>query len=97
MMLGKREQTTAPVEKRYTSEKVAKRKKITIRTGYNPKVVSARPPPPNAEIKWYDQTGGINLQQCIIISPCTCSRRISELNQPRRSRRQSEWAKDHGT
>ena len=26
---------------------------------------------------------GINLQQCII-SPCTCSRRISELNQPRR-------------
>ena len=42
--------------KRYT-EKKWPRKKITIRTGYNPKVVSARPPPPNAEIKWYDQTG----------------------------------------
>ena len=37
---------------------MAKKKKITIRTqGIIQKVVSARPPPPNAEIKWYDQTG----------------------------------------
>ena len=42
--------------KRYT-EKVAKKKKSQFGPGYNPKVVSARPPPPNAEIKWYDQTG----------------------------------------
>ena len=57
MMLGKRKQTTAPWKKRYT-EKVAKEKKDhNSDQGYNPKVVSARPPPPNAEIKWYDQTG----------------------------------------
>ena len=41
-----------------TLEKVAKEKKRSqFGPGYNPKVVSARPPPPNAEIKWYDQTG----------------------------------------
>ena len=56
MMLGKRKQTTAPWKKRYT-EKVAKEKRSQFGPGYNPKVVSARPPPPNAEIKWYDQTG----------------------------------------
>ena len=44
------------MEKRYT-EKVAKEKRSQFGPGYNPKVVSARPPPPNAEIKWYDQTG----------------------------------------
>ena len=44
------------MEKRYT-EKVAKKKRSQFGPGYNPKVVSARPPPPNAEIKWYDQTG----------------------------------------
>ena len=55
MMLGKRKQTTAR-GKRYT-EKVAKEKRSQFGPGYNPKVVSARPPPPNAEIKWYDQTG----------------------------------------
>ena len=49
MMLGKRKQTTAPWK---GTLKKWPRKKITIRTGYNPKVVSARPPPPNAEIKW---------------------------------------------
>ena len=55
-MLGREETNNSSVEKRYT-EKSGKRKKITIRTRYNPKVVSARPPPPYAEIKWYDQTG----------------------------------------
>ena len=48
MMLGKRKQTTAPWKKRYT-EKVAKEKRSQFGPGYNPKVVSARPPPPNAE------------------------------------------------
>ena len=95
MMLGKRKQNNSSVEKG-TLKKWPKKKRSQFGPGYNPKVVSARPPPPNAEIKWYDQTG-YQLQQCIIINPCTCSRRISELNQPRRSRRQSEWAKDHGT
>ena len=96
MMLGKRKQTTAPWKKRYT-EKVAKEKRSQFGPGYNPKVVSARPPPPNAEIKWYDQTGVSTFNNASSSVPCTCSRRISELNQPRRSRRQSEWAKDHGT
>ena len=95
MMLGKRKQTTAPWKKRYT-EKVAKEKRSQFGPGYNPKVVSARPPPPNAEIKWYDQTGVSTFNNASSSVP-TCSRRISELNQPRRSRRQSEWAKDHGT
>ena len=36
---------------------MAKEKRSQFGPGYNPKVVSARPPPPNAEIKWYDQTG----------------------------------------
>ena len=56
MMLGKRKQTTAPWKKRYT-EKVAKKKDHNSDQGIIKKVVSARPPPPNAEIKWYDQTG----------------------------------------
>ena len=42
--------------KRYT-EKSGQEKRSQFGPGYNPKVVSARPPPPNAEIKWYDQTG----------------------------------------
>ena len=57
MMLGKRKQTTAPWKKG-TLKKWPKEKRSQFGPGYNPKVVSARPPPPNAEIKWYDQTGG---------------------------------------
>ena len=56
MMLGKRKQTTAPWKKG-TLKKWPKKKRSQFGPGYNPKVVSARPPPPNAEIKWYDQTG----------------------------------------
>ena len=52
------------MEKRYT-EKVAKEKRSQFGPIYNPKVVSARPPPPmqrsNGMIKLH------NLQQCIII------------------------------
>ena len=40
-----------------TLKKWPKKKRSQFGPGYNPKVVSARPPPPNAEIKWYDQTG----------------------------------------
>ena len=94
-MLGREQQTTAPWKKRYT-EKVAKKKDHNSDRGTNPKV-SARPPPPNAESNGMIKLGYQPSTMCIIISPCTCSRRISELNQPRRSRRQSEWAKDHGT
>ena len=56
MMLGKRKQTTAPWEKG-TLKSGQKKKRSQFGPGYNPKVVSAEPPPPNAEIKWYDQTG----------------------------------------
>ena len=79
-----------------TLKKWLKKKDHNSGPGYNPKVVSARPPPPNAEIKWYDQNWGINLQQCIIINPLHAA--VGSLNliaPPRRSRRQSEWAKDH--
>ena len=55
MMLGKRKQTTAPWKKG-TLKKWPKEKRSQFGPGYNPKVVSASPPP-NAEIKWYDQTG----------------------------------------
>ena len=96
MMLGKRKQTTAPWKKRYT-EKVAKEKRSQFGPGYNPKVVSARPPPPNAEIKWYDQTGVSTFNNASSSVPVHAAVGSLELNQPRRSRRQSEWAKDHGT
>ena len=43
--------------KKGTLKKWPKEKRSQFGPGYNPKVVSARPPPPNAEIKWYDQTG----------------------------------------
>ena len=36
---------------------MAKKKDHNSDQGIIQKVVSARPPPPNAEIKWYDQTG----------------------------------------
>ena len=49
MMLGKRKQTTAPWKKG-TLKKWPKKKRSQFGPGYNPKVVSARPPPPNAEI-----------------------------------------------
>ena len=91
MMLGKRKQTTAR-GKRYT-EKVAKEKKITIRPGYNPKVVSARPPPPNAEIKQYDQTGVSTFNNASSSVPVHAAVGSLKLNQPRRSRRQLEWGK----
>ena len=55
MMLGKRKQTTAPWKKG-TLKKWPKKKDHNSDQGII-KVVSARPPPPNAEIKWYDQTG----------------------------------------
>ena len=96
MMLGKRKQTTAPWKKRYT-EKVAKKKKITIRTRYNPKVVSARPPPPNAEIKWYDQTGVSTFNNASSSVPVHAAVGSLNLISQGDQRRQSEWAKDHGT
>ena len=52
MMLGKRKQTTAPWKKG-TLKKWPKKKRSQFGPGYNPKVVSARPPPPNAEIKLF--------------------------------------------
>ena len=57
MMLGKRKQTTAPWKKRYTEKSGQEKKDHNSDQGIIQKVVSARPPPPNAEIKWYDQTG----------------------------------------
>ena len=80
-----------------TLKKWPKKKRSQFGPGYNPKVVSARPPPPNAEIKWYDQTGVSTFNNASSSVPVHAAVGISELNQPRRSRRQSEWAKDHGT
>ena len=79
-----------------TLKKVAKEKRSQFGPGYNPKVVSARPPPPNAEIKWYDQTGVSTFNNASSV-PVHAAVGSLKFNQPRRSRRQSEWAKDHGT
>ena len=82
--------------KRYT-EKVAKEKRSQFGPGYNPKVVSARPPPPNAEIKWYDQTGVSTFNNASSSVPVHAAVGSLNLISQGDQRRQSEWAKDHGT
>ena len=47
MMLGKRKQTTAPWKKGTLKKWPKKKRSQQFGPGYNPKVVSARPPPPN--------------------------------------------------
>ena len=95
MMLGK-ETNNSSVEKRYT-EKVAKEKRSQFGPGYNPKVVSARPPPPNAEIKWYDQTGVSTFNNASSSVPVHAAVGSLNLISQGDQGRQSEWAKDHGT
>ena len=83
--------------KKGTLKKWPKKKRSQFGPGYNPKVVSARPPPPNAEIKWYDQTGVSTFNNASSSVPVHAAVGSLNLISQGDQRRQSEWAKDHGT
>ena len=72
-MLGRGNKATAPWKKG-TLKKSGQKKKITIRTGGIIQGSIKLDPPPNAEIKWYDQA---EYQPSTMYhhQSCTCSRK----------------------
>ena len=57
MMLGRGSKQQLRGKKVHWKSGQKKKKRSQFGPGYNPKGSISRPPPPNAEIKWYDQTG----------------------------------------